>query len=358
MSRLVILIVLLFLAVPVSATYYVDKGGFLYEVRYSVFSNGTTALINAEVDNYGITCGMDNCWAEVYDSYNYLLLFDGSQLYLLNFTPALLSALPPYAPRNVSWVHFNAVDYVNGSWYVNVSVFAYSADSQEGVNLNHVFKLDTRNFCIERANIYLSGFPRGMKYTINYWKIEIPRQFQAKQVFINGTWVRISNETAMKIPPSADFFIVPNRTVENSKYCRLIFSHQRPLVVNWTQFPVYFTLRKGNWTRNITLFYVNITNAIKGFWFPSEVKIVNVTICKANSPYIEKTTTGTAIGKNTTTTFSPVSSYSSSNYSTLGTSTAKGKVCGVGFMLLAILPLPILKRMTSRSDVHRKRYKN
>ena len=106
MSKLVIPILLLFLTSPVSATYYIKQGGFLYEVGYSVFSNGTSALIDVEINNYGITCGMDSCWAEVYDVYDYLLFFDGSRLYLLNFTPSLLSSLPPYAPRNISWVYF------------------------------------------------------------------------------------------------------------------------------------------------------------------------------------------------------------------------------------------------------------
>jgi hypothetical protein len=101
MSRLVIplFIALLFLTTPVLATYSVHSSGFLYEVHSSVFSNGTSALIHAEVDNYGITCGMNSCWAEVYDVYDYLLLFDGSQPYILNFTPALLHDLPHDAPR-------------------------------------------------------------------------------------------------------------------------------------------------------------------------------------------------------------------------------------------------------------------
>ncbi|NJE27116.1 hypothetical protein E3E22_10945, partial [Thermococcus sp. MV5] len=130
MPRLVIsLFLLLLLAAPVSATYYVKASGFIYEVKYKVLSNGNEALIPLPVLQFGVTCGMNDCWAEVYGDQQYLLLFNGSQLFLLNFTPVLLSNLPPNVPKNISHLYFNGVKYVNGSWYVNVSVFAYSAEA-------------------------------------------------------------------------------------------------------------------------------------------------------------------------------------------------------------------------------------
>ncbi|CAD5243848.1 protein of unknown function [Thermococcus camini] len=51
MSRLVtpLFIALLFLTLQVSATYYVKEPSSLYEVKYSVLSNGTNALIHLEV---------------------------------------------------------------------------------------------------------------------------------------------------------------------------------------------------------------------------------------------------------------------------------------------------------------------
>ncbi|NJE06365.1 hypothetical protein E3E36_09450 [Thermococcus sp. M36] len=302
MSRLVIplFIALLFLTVPVSAVYYVNSGGFLYGVHYTVFSNGTNALIRAEVDNYGITCGMmENCWAEVYDVYEYLLFFDGSQLYLLNFTPALLSSLPPYAPRNVSGVYFKGITYVNGSWYVNVSVFAYSAEAQSGVNVDYVYRLDTKKFCVERVNAGWSQLEKEVfKKEINGWKIEVPR----------------------------NFFLVANAS--DTTWSPLL-----PLVVNWTQFPVYFTLKKGNLTRNVTLFYINTTNVINGFWFPNSVKIVNVTICK------EVTNTSTrTIGKINTT-------HTQSSTSKTPTSTKENrKICGLAFLVLLATLLLVLRR--------------
>jgi len=151
-------------------------------VEYSIYSNGTSALINLGVDNYGVTCGMDDCWAEVYDVYDYLLFFDGSHLYLLNFTPALLSALPPYAPKNVSWMHFNGIKYVNGSWYVNVSVFAYSAKTHNASNLHYVFRLDTKDFCVKKVNVSWSRLKGSeLKREVNGWKIEIPGEFRGVQ---------------------------------------------------------------------------------------------------------------------------------------------------------------------------------
>ncbi|WP_148882538.1 CGP-CTERM sorting domain-containing protein [Thermococcus aciditolerans] len=308
MSRLVIplFIALLFLATPVSAVYYVNSGGFLYEVQYSVFSNGTNALIHAEVDNYGITCGMmENCWAEVYDVYDYLLFFDGSQLYLLNFTPALLSGLPPYAPKNVSSVYFKGITYVNGSWYVNVGVFAYSAEAQSGVNVDYVYRLKTKKFCVERVNASWSQLEkRVFKNEINGWRIEVPR----------------------------NFFLVANAS--DTTWSPLL-----PLVVNWTQFPVYFTLKKGNLTRNVTLFYINTTNVINGFWFPNNVKIVNVTVCKTSA----NTSTSTAAETSTT----PNKTITPPNTTKTPTNTKETKkgICGPGLIsLLAVIPLILRRR--------------
>ena len=299
MSRPVIplFIAPLFLATQVSAAYYVNSGGFLYGIQYSIFSNGTNALIHAEVDNYGITCGMDSCWAEVRDVYDYLLFFDGSQLYLLNFTPALLSSLPPHAPKNVSGVYFKGVTYVNGSWYVNVGVFAYSAEAQSGMNVDYVYRLKAKKFCVERVNAsWFQLEKRVFKNEINGWRIEVPRNFFLVANASDATW-----------------------------------SPLMPRVVNWTQFPVYFTLKKGNLTRNVTLFYINTTNVINGFWFPNNVKIVNVTVCKTG----ENTSTSTTAETNGTarTTETPPNTTKTQ----ASTRETKKGICGPGLLVLATL---------------------
>ncbi|ASJ08840.1 hypothetical protein A3L11_06225 [Thermococcus siculi] len=307
MSRLVIplFIALLFLTTPVLAVYYVNSGGFLYEVHSSVFSNGTSALIHAEVDNYGITCGMDSCWAEVYDVYDYLLLFDGSRLYLLNFTPALLHDLPPDAPQNVSSAYFKGVTYGDGSWYVNVHVFTYSKENHSSMNFDYVYRLDTRQFCVERVNESWFRLKKGvLKKEINGWKIEVP----------------------------GNFFLVAKASDANQ-------SPLRPLVVNWTQFPVYFTLRKGNLTKNLTLFYINTTSTINGFWFPDDVKIVNVTACKTST----NTSPSPTVGTNSTTT--SIQTPPGEEGTQTNGEEHKNSICGPGIILLAAaIPALLRKR--------------
>jgi hypothetical protein len=177
-------------------------------------------------------------------------------------------------------VDFNGVKYAKG-WYVNVSVFAYSAEAHDGSKLNYVLRLDTKRFCAEKTNVNWSQI-KGSTLTdeIRDWKIEIPKEFRARLVFINNTWVRVSNETAAWIPPSADFYLIANSSIVNQSYYRYLFLKRRPIIVNWTQFPVYFLLKKDGQVRNVTLLYINTTNSINGFWFPESIKIVNVTSCK------------------------------------------------------------------------------
>jgi len=318
MSRLVIsLFVLLFLAVPVSAVYSVSSDDYLYEVHYSIFSNGANALIYLSVSAYNPYCPpllweATNCtnvtMAEVRWVKEYLLYFDGSQLYLLNFTPALLVNLPVSAPKNVSSVYFEGLRglaYLNDSWYVNVSVFAYSSKTLDSVNLNYVYRIDIGNFCFERVNISLSNFAtKELKNTINGWKIEIPREFLS--TYRNGSVVNISY-------PTADFFIIANVSDES-------WSPLHPLIVNWTQLPVYFVLKKNGQTKNVTLFYINTTNTINGYWFSDGVRIVNVTICKRATNITTSTTTG-------------IETTPRSN----ATKTKTKDICGPGFVVLIIL---------------------
>ncbi|KUH33814.1 hypothetical protein APY94_04640 [Thermococcus celericrescens] len=337
MSRLVIpiLLLLLFLASPVSAIYNVDLGGFLYEVRYSAISNGTSALINVDVDNYGVYCGMDSCSAEVYQDYQYLLFFNGSRLYLLNLTSLVLSTLPSYAPAPVSEVgfFFDEIHYINDSWHVNMNVFVYSKEMGDGVSLSYIYKLDTKNFCAESVNVSLAESPiirrfSPLRDTINGWRIEIPEKFRAKYVFINGTWVQVGNKTEVRIPPSADFFLIANSSVANGSYSvPWLLSNQRPVIANWTQFPVYFVLKKDGQVKNVTILYINTTNTINGYWFPDSVRIVNVTICKRATNTPTSTTTG-------------IETTPRSN----ATKTKTKGICGPGLIVLATSVVLLLRR--------------
>ncbi|WP_148882874.1 CGP-CTERM sorting domain-containing protein [Thermococcus aciditolerans] len=334
MPRVVaVLLALLFLAVPVSATHYVKEPSFIYEVQYNVLSNGSEVLVPLSVIQFGVTCGMDSCWAEVYGDQEYLLLFNGSQLYLLNFTPALLSNLPPNVPRNISDVYFNGIKYVNGSWYVNVSAFSYSAESQWGTTLGFVFRLDTRNFCVKKVNVNWSPLKGSeFKSEINGWRIEIPRVFLLPSLK-NGSTIPSSY-------PPADFLVAVNAS--NTGWLPRPF-----IIVNQTQFPVYFVLKKGNQMKNVTLIFLNTTpvqmwygyynentTGIPGYWFPDDVKIVNVTPCKKVN-----TSTSTAVGTNGTT----YTTKTPPNITKTQTTKEKG-ICGPGLIVLLTVGV-LLKRI-------------
>jgi len=324
MSRLVIPLFLLLLLAPMaSAAYSVKAPGFIYEVKYKVLSNGNEALIPLSVIQLGVTCGMMDCWAEMHEDEEYLLLFSGSQLYLLNFTPVLLSVLPPYAPRNVSWVDFNGVKYMNGSWYVNVSFLAYSSEAHDGYKLNYVLRLDTKRFCAEKTNVNWSQI-KGSTLTdeIRDWKIEIPRTFL----------LSLKNNSAVQSGyPSADVLIVVNAS--NTKWLPRHF-----LIVNQTQFPVYFMLKKDHQVKNITLLFLNTTpvrmrygyynaktTGIPGYWFPESIKIVNVASCKL-------------LANETPTT------------ATTPTGHQNKSICGPG-IIVALALLPIMRRRREGKEI-------
>ena len=252
MRKAIPLIALLLLAVPVSA-YQVRSPGPVYEVKYSVLSNGTDALIHLDVLQWGITCGMVDCWPEVYSDHDYLLYFNGSQLYLLNFTPAL--GLPTWR------VSYRGATFFNGSWYVWTEYYPPACLTL----VDRIYRLDLQDFCIKPADVEWFGLPRGnVSNSIDGWRIELqsigPGEWGHANV--SDLWIALS-ENASK------GFSVPI-TVPNS-----------------STFPVYFTLKRDGTTRRITLLYLNTTRnpemLVQGFWFPSDVKTVNVTVCRSAS---------------------------------------------------------------------------
>jgi len=318
MSRLVTVPLLLLLFVPMaSAVYSVELNGFLYLVSYEVYSNGTAALINAEIDNMGNTCDMaGNCWTEVYEVYDYLLYYNGSSLYLLNFTSALRKSLPYYAPKNITYVYFNWIYYTNGSWYVNVSISTYSPETVKSFNFDYIYRLDLKNFCVERTNLTFPTVPvMRIKGTINGWKIIIPSEFLPSPDY--G-------------PLKAYFFLGVNPNITKPVNCCSSLA-----IPSHSKLPVYFLLKKNGQVKNVTLLYINATESLTGFWFPNNVKIVNVTICeKANVNTSTKTveTNGTTY----TTKTSP---------NTTKTQTTKEKgICGPALIpLLTLVPLVLRK---------------
>ena len=209
-------------------------------------------------------------------------------------------------------MYFNEIKYANDSWYVDVSAFFYSEESQRGKNLDFIFRLDTKNLRVRKVNVNLSRLEGSeLKNEINGWRIEIPRIFLPPSLE-NNSLVSYSHL-------SANFLVVVNAS--NTGWLPGPF-----IVVNRTQFPVYFVLKRNNQVKNVTLLFLNTTpvwmwygyynentTGIPGYWFPDDVKIVNVTPCR-----------------NIT--------------NTANTSTATRGICGPGFVLLVTAVVPLLKR--------------
>ncbi|WP_148882875.1 hypothetical protein [Thermococcus aciditolerans] len=299
MSRLVIplFIALLFLTFPVSATYYVKEPSPLYEVKYSVLSNGTDALIHLEVLQWGVSCGMTDCWPEVFYGHEYLLFSDGGRLYLLNFTPAV--GVP------TEGIIYRRATFINGSWYVEMEY--YLPDYSRA---DMVYRLDTRNFCIEQVNVSRWFWISQGKISneINGWKIEL-------QSWGPGEWSHAN---------VSDLWIASSKSASG-------WSPGPAIVANSSVFPVYFIIKKDELVRNVTLVYLNTTgnnSLIQGFWFPGDVKIVNMTVCeKANV----NTSTSMAVETNGTTHTKEAS------LNTTETQTRKKGICGPALLLLGVL---------------------
>ncbi|NJE01793.1 CGP-CTERM sorting domain-containing protein [Thermococcus sp. JdF3] len=310
MHRMVILLItlLLFLTFPVSATYYVKEPSPLYEVKYSVLSNGTDALIHLEVLQWGVSCGMTDCWPEVFYGHEYLLFFDGGRLYLLNFTPAV--GVP------TEGIIYRRATFINGSWYVEME---YHLPDYSQVDMVHRF--DTRNFCVEPVNVSSWFWLHRGKISngINGWRIEL-------QSWGPGEWGRAN---------VSDLWIASSKSASSWS--------PGPAIVANSSVPVYFTLKKGNLTRNVTLVYLNATgngSLIQGFWFPGDVKIVNVTLCEKANVNTSTSTTAETNGTARTTEMPP----STTKTQTSTKETKKG-ICGPGLIsLLAVIPLILRRR--------------
>ncbi|WP_297499701.1 hypothetical protein [Thermococcus sp.] len=305
MSRLVSCLFIFLLLIPmVSAVYSVKAPGGLYEVQYSVLSNGTGALIHLSILQWGIDCGMTDCWPAVFYGHEYLLYFNGSHLYLLNFTPVLRT---PY-------VEYKGASFLNGSWYIEVKYFNDEIDK--------FYRLDIKHLCIEPANVSWLWLPKGnVSDSIYGWKIEL-------QSLGPGEWGPAN---------VSDIWIALSRNVSR-------WSPGPVTLVNSSVFPVYFTLKKDNNTRKVTIIYVNTTNnsrgLIEGFWFPKSVKIVNVTACKLTAPQenttLNETKTQTSAQRNIT--CSHVNTVERMNKTSLSPPTfSKKNICGPGLMVIIVV---------------------
>ncbi|AEC51850.1 hypothetical protein PNA2_0934 [Pyrococcus sp. NA2] len=356
------LFILLLLAHLLHYVYALDD-----EIRYTIFSNGTHALIKTEIAHYSITCGMVDCWPEVYSVDSYLFYYDPPHIYLLNLIPAarilINSSLPHYFPRNTTtyidvWAHW--VAYLNNSWYVNVSVHAYFPELNEGRNYEYTYLLDTKNFCVRLVNLDIHSFPsENMKRTINGWSIEIPKIFK-------------TNKTS--IPIWANLLVAYSNISAYYEDEKLIYMPppSEILVVNSSIFPIYFILKKGEETKNVTLLYININNKNPPrkriiFQLPENIRIINVTLCnqQVSTNTSTPTPTETPPKENTTmknikitntstetltpkdiTTSPPVKNITTRRTNTTTSpTTTKGSICGPGLIILLAIFLVIKRKI-------------
>ncbi|MDK2869058.1 MAG: hypothetical protein PWP39_293 [Pyrococcus sp.] len=348
----ILLFILLFLAQPYYAYALFDK------IHYTIFSNGTHALIQTEIAHYFVDCGMVDCWPGVYSVDSYLFYYDPPHIYLLNLIPAarilIFSSLPHYFPRNTIvhidvWPHWAA--YLNNSWYVDVSVFAYFPELNKDRNYKYIYLLDTKNFCVRLSNQTSSSLTtENMKRTINGWSIEIPETFK-------------TNKTS--IPVWADLLVAYSNI--SSYYEELIYMPppSEILVLNSSRFPIYFILKKGEETKNVTLLYIeNPPHDRVSFQLPENIRIINVTLCNqqvstnTSTPglietppkenitmkNITNTSTETLTSK-TTTTSPPVKNITTRRDTTTFPTTTTGSICGPGLIILLAIFLVIRRRI-------------
>lgn len=339
----------LFFALTLLSKAVVSAGssGSVYNVQYSVISNGSEAFIPLLILTYGPYCpplsGIDCANAatgEVIGGEEHLLYFNGSQLYLLNLTPAFRALYPNYSTlldRFETLYHCTPLDhslngarFINGSWYLDITF------RPPMTHVRGVYVFDSENMCIEPVNVSWSKLPRGkISDEINGWRIELQSQSFQKWDYANmsDVWVTMS-ENALRWSPG------PTE------------------VVNSSVFPIYFLLKKEGHVKNITLVYLNLnvtredfvppnTSGVAGYWFPDSIKIANVTACeKANVTTSISTAAETSTVPNRTT-------ISSNTMKTPNnTKETKSGICGPGFIVLlafvGLLPRKTPKRWRSK----------
>ncbi|NJE06368.1 hypothetical protein E3E36_09465 [Thermococcus sp. M36] len=314
MNRTFKTIIILFLSLTLfsRAVISVDPSGSVYNVRYSVVSNGSDAFIHLLILEYvpynpPLLGGQWNGESEPLWAEEFLLFFDGSRLYRLNFTPTFGTPHGTY----------EGASFVNESWYLMVKISG----------TKRFYRFNAKNFCVEPLNVSWFWLPRGKTSNeINGWRVELqPGPGEWGYANVSEVWVTMSKNAS-------------------------IWSLGPAILTNSSVFPVYFTLRKGNLTRNITLVYLNLnvtrdnyvppnTSGVPSYWFPSDVKIVNVTVCKISA----NTSTSMAVETNGTT-YTTKTSPNTTKTQTNTKETKKG-ICGPAFLLFGALAPACVRKM-------------
>ncbi|WP_297073167.1 hypothetical protein [Thermococcus sp.] len=284
---------------------------YVYRIEYSVISSGSDAFVYLQLFQYAPVCKAGFCYDfDMTPIGGSLLYFNGSRRYSLDFTKA----------TNSTFVDYNGVVFVNRSWYLNIT--AYPQDSSEGIE--KVYKFNQRNFCVEPVGRNWSQLSKNGTSTavINGWQIETP---------MNDICV----------------------TMSKNAWCWAHECCPSVILANSSVFPVYFTLRRGNHTRNVTVIYLNMNTTLEDFfnrlppntavpifWFPKSVKIVNVTVCKSTAPR-ENTTlneTKTQTSAQGSTTRSSTNTIEKTNKTSPSPQTSSKKsICGPGLIVIIVV---------------------
>ncbi|QDA30464.1 CGP-CTERM sorting domain-containing protein [Thermococcus indicus] len=338
MSYLSFLVLALLLFFPLTSAQEV------YEVKYAVMSNGSDALIPLQVLTYepycpplsGINCA-NATTGEVLGGEEHLFYFNGSQLYLLNFTPAFRALYPNYSTlldQSRALYHYtlgqslNGARFINGSWYLDLTFYPPMT------HVHGIYLFNPKNLCIEPVNVSWLKLPKGkISDEINGWRIELQSPSFKKWDYANvsDVWVTMS-ENALRWSPG------PTE------------------VVNSSVFPIYFLLKKEGHVKNITLVYLNMNvtrddfvppnTPVPGYWFPDSVKIANVTVCEKASANTGKTGENVTANSTDTPHTPPIKTTPSHPTSTKENS----KICGPGLVtLLAVIPV-LMGRLKRRVE--------
>ncbi|KUH32044.1 hypothetical protein APY94_11050 [Thermococcus celericrescens] len=335
MNRTFKTIVILFLFLTLFSKAVVSD---VYNVRYSVISNGSDAFIPLLILTYepycpplsGINCA-NATTGEVLGGEEHLFYFNDSQLYILNFTPAFRALYPNYS--TLLDQSLNGARFINGSWYLDLTFYPPMT------HVHGIYLFNPKNLCIEPVNVSWLKLPRGkISDEINGWRIVLQSPSFQKWDYANvsDVWVTMSRK-ALKWSP---------RPTE---------------VVNLSVFPIYFILKKEGHVKNITLVYLNMNvtrddfvppnTPVPGYWFPGDVKIVNVTVCKSAIATPENTTGRTNITSSNmiNITKTPPSTRENKTLSLINatkpsTEETKKTICGPAFIILATTTGLLLKR--------------
>jgi hypothetical protein len=276
----------------------------ILNARYSVVSSGKDAIIYLFMATFVPYCppllvaGGYNCsnTLTIVGGDEYLLYYNGSRLYLLNLTGAINTP-------GASLEGYNGAVFVNGSWYLSVTIFNRNTEKDE----NRIYLFNPNEFCIKPLNVSWSALMEKAKSvnSINGWKIVMPFEKSPER------W------------GPASVYEVCASPFEEAK--RLNYPCKSLMVKSSGVIPIQIMLKKGTEAKNLTLAYLEMNSTNSYYRLSGNVVPIEVTACKKRLVTSTKTPT---------------------NIITTSTST-KRSICGPGLGVVLIIAPLIAKRLKS-----------